>query len=428
MVLQKTPLDVGLSFLRKPFATSKSWSSMTTRQTVTNWNRGSLLFGRALITRSTVHIIPDSAAAGAPSRSWCSAFENEAERFSLLARFSDFIFDVFQGKIDIARRSALALSQVMPGDIRIDVIIATYNRCGLLRITLDSLLKAHVPSGLDVTVVVVDNNSTDDTRAVAQAYEPKFQGRLKYILEQHQGKSYALNAGIAGTNGDLVGMIDDDEQVDVRWFEVVHEWFSRSDIDFIGGPYKPTWEIKPPEWLPTNYPAVIGRIDEINEVRTFGVDYPGMLLGGNAVIRRAIFEQIGPYSTSLGPAKNRLLRGEDDDMYERLIAAEARGKYVPDLIIYHYIPASRLTKSYHRSWCFWKGVSRSIEARQRREQVPHVFGVPRYRYGDAVRRSVCAARNAWTGKLSPSEALSAELVWWDLAGCLYGRHLHSRKQ
>jgi hypothetical protein len=100
MVLQKTPLDAGLSFLRKPFATSKSWSSMTTRQTVTNWNRGSLLFGSALITRSTAHIIPDSAAAGAPSRFWCSAFENEAERFSLLARFPDFIFDVFQGKID----------------------------------------------------------------------------------------------------------------------------------------------------------------------------------------------------------------------------------------------------------------------------------------------------------------------------------------
>jgi glycosyltransferase involved in cell wall biosynthesis len=313
-------------------------------------------------------------------------------------------------------------------DLRIDVIIATYNRCGLLRSTLDSLLKAHTPPRLDITVVVVDNNSTDDTRDVAQSYEPKFQGRLKYIFEQHQGKSYALNAGITGTNGDLVGMIDDDEQVDERWFEVVREWFSRSDIDFIGGPYKPTWETKPPEWLPDNYPGVIGRTDVVQEVRSFGLDYPGMLMGGNAVIRRLIFDQIGLYSTSLGPTDKRLFRGEDDDMYERLIAAEARGKYVPDLIIYHYIPASRLTKSYHRSWCFWRGVSKSIQARERREPVPHVFGVPRYLYGSALRDFGHAAKRALVGKLSSSEAFSAELAGWGVAGCLYGRHIHAHKQ
>ncbi len=316
----------------------------------------------------------------------------------------------------------------MAADLRIDVIIATYNRCGLLRIALDSLLKAHVPFGLDVTVVVADNNSTDDTRGVARTYEPKFQGRLKYIFEQRQGKSYALNAGIAGTNGDLVGMIDDDEQVDERWFEVVREWFSRDDIDFIGGPYKPAWETKPPEWLPHNFPGVIGRTDEVQEVRTFGLDYPGILMGGNAVVRRCIFERVGTYSTQLGRTDKKLLSSEDDDMFERLIAAEARGKYVPDLIIYHYIPASRLTRSYYRSWCFWKGVSRSVLNRQRRAPVPHVFGVPRYIYGNALRGSGRAIKKALVGKLRFSEAFSAELDWWDLAGCLYGRHLHSRKQ
>lgn len=316
----------------------------------------------------------------------------------------------------------------MAGDLRIDVIIATYNHCGLLRITLDSLLKAHVHPGLDVTVVVVDNNSTDDTRGVAQTYEPKFQGRLKYIFEQHQGKSYALNAGIAGTNGDLVGMIDDDEQVDERWFEVVRKWFSRSDIDFIGGPYKPNWETKPPEWLPHNCPGVIGRIDEVQEVRTFGLDYPGMLMGGNAVIRRSILEQVGTYSTLLGRTDKKLLSCEDEDMYERLIAAGARGKYVPDLIIYHYISASRLMKSYYRRWFFWNGVSKSMRNQQRRAPVPHVFGVPRYLYGSTLRDSGRAIKKALVGKLSSSEAFSAELVWWGLAGCLYGRHLHSRMQ
>ena len=313
-------------------------------------------------------------------------------------------------------------------DLRIDVIIPTYNRCGLLRIALDSFLKAHVPSGLDARVVVVDNNSKDDTRNVVRTYEPKFQGRLRYIFEQRQGRSCALNAGIAGTNGDLVGMIDDDEQIDERWFETVREWFSRSDIDFIGGPYKPAWETTPPAWLPLNLPGIIGIIDEVHEVRTFGLDYQGMLNGGNAIVRRSVLEQVGTYSTQLGRTDKNLLSSEDDDMYQRLIAAGARGKYVPDLIIYHYIPASRLTKSYYRSWSFWKGVSRSVLNQQRREPVPHVFGVPRFLYGSALRDSGRAIKRALVGKLRSSEAFSAELGWWGLAGCLYGRHVHSRKK
>lgn len=313
-------------------------------------------------------------------------------------------------------------------NLRIDVIIATYNRCGLLRVALDSLLKAHVPPGLDITFVVVDNNSTDDTRDVVETYETKFNGRLRYLFEPSSGKSYALNTGIAGTNGDLIGMIDDDEQVDERWFVVVHEWFSQRDIDFIGGPYKPNWEIEAPRWLPTDCPGVIGIVDEVHEVRTFGVDYMGMLMGGNAIIRRSIFERVGPYSTQLGRTDKKLLSCEDEDFYQRLLASGARGKYVPNLIIYHYIPASRLKKSYYRKWFFWRGVSKFVMNRQRREPVPHFLGVPRYLYGRVLRNSGRAIKMFLTGRSKSSDAFSAELRWWDLAGWLYGRRLHSRKQ
>lgn len=308
----------------------------------------------------------------------------------------------------------------MACDLRIDVIVATYNRSGLLRAALDSFLRARVPSDLEIGVVVVDNNSTDDTREVSRAYGSKYPGRITYIFEASQGKSYALNAGIARTSGHLVGFVDDDEQVAQHWFEVVREWFSRSDVDFIGGPYKPNWEVEPPKWVPSDYPGVIGNIDGGQDVRTFGLDYPGMLMGGNAVVRRSALNRVGAYSS-------RLPRTMDEDMYRRLLAAGARGKYVPDLVIYHFIPASRLTKSYYRNWCFRNGLMRSIQARDPREPVTHLFGVPRYLYGKALRDSGRAIRNAGVGKLGPSEAFSAELAWWSLAGYLYGRHLHSRK-
>ena len=77
----------------------------------------------------------------------------------------------------------------MADELRIDVIIATYNRCGSLCLALDSLLRACIPADLDVTVVVADNNSTDNTLSFVQTYEPKFQGRLKYIFDLNSGRA-----------------------------------------------------------------------------------------------------------------------------------------------------------------------------------------------------------------------------------------------
>src|SRR5207245_1926117 len=102
--------------------------------------------------------------------------------------------------------------------MRLDVLIATYNRCELLGRALRSLLAAPVPPGAEVFVTVVDNNSTDETREVVEAIIPAFGGRLRYLFEMNQGKSWALNSGIAATTGDLLGVIDDDEEIDSNWF------------------------------------------------------------------------------------------------------------------------------------------------------------------------------------------------------------------
>src|SRR2546423_7274395 len=145
--------------------------------------------------------------------------------------------------------------------MRIDVIIPTYNRADLLPRTLRSLLKARIPTGLQVRVVVVDNNSTDRTHAVVEEWKTRFDGRLIYLFEAKQGRSAAINAGIRATDGDIVGLIDDDEEIDAGWFECAHSMFTNSNIDFIGGPCVPRWEINCPDWFPSDYRGVIGWVD-----------------------------------------------------------------------------------------------------------------------------------------------------------------------
>ena len=58
--------------------------------------------------------------------------------------------------------------------MRLDVILPTYTRHQLLKLTLDSLLAAEVPPDLTVSVTVVDNNSSDATRETVEAYQAKF--------------------------------------------------------------------------------------------------------------------------------------------------------------------------------------------------------------------------------------------------------------
>lgn len=270
--------------------------------------------------------------------------------------------------------------------MHVDVVIPTYNRAHLLGRTLASLGAARVPDGMRAHVIVVDNNSKDDTRGVVESFAAQFGDRLRYVFEARPGRSHALNAGIAAAAGDLVGMIDDDEEVDAGWFEEVERAFAGRDLDFITGPYLPRWGAPAPAWLPPRPSSVIGWVDGGAEVRTFGRDYEGVLMGGNAVVRLSRLREVGGYDPALGRSSDgRLLSCEDEEMQKRLMARGARGEYRPGLVIHHYIPPERMTRRYHRRWFFWHGVSSGVLERSARAAVPYLLGIPRYRIGRVAR-------------------------------------------
>lgn len=308
--------------------------------------------------------------------------------------------------------------------MELDVIIPTYNRQDLLKLTLESLLRAEIPTGLKVRVTVVDNNSKDATPHVVEGYQEKFAGRLRYQFEPQQGRSHALNAGIASTNGDIVGMIDDDEEIDIAWYKTIFDVFRLKNVDFIGGPYVPKWSIPPPSWLPRKYGGVIGWVDGGDTEVPFDKNYPGILMGGNAVFKRSVLQRVGPYSSWLGRTDKGLLTGEDEDLYHRLLAAGAKGLYLPNLIIFHHVTPERLTKSYFRRWCFWRGVSLGLLDRTRKLPCPYLLGIPRWHYRQAAKGVFSKVTEFFVKPKDPASAFASELGIWDCLGLLYGRHFH----
>jgi len=305
--------------------------------------------------------------------------------------------------------------------LQLDIVVATYNRGPFLRQLLRSLLRAAPPDEMVVRIFVVDNNSSDETAQVIAEVAPDFDSRFFHVIERRPGKSHALNTGIAMGSGDLVAFLDDDEVVSPGWYRAIAQAFADPGVDFISGRSTARWPVPVPEWLPADYPAVVGIVDGGPRVREFHSDYNGTFHGGNSVIRRAVLSRVIPFSPDLGPRRDRrLLCCEDEEMHLRLLDAGARGLYVPTLLIEHFVHPGRISRRYHRQWCFWRGVSKSRLHARHPSGLPTIGGVPRFLFGVAARGLLRMTPLPFIGRHAP-QRFSSELALWDLAGFVYGR-------
>src|SRR5262245_21330988 len=273
--------------------------------------------------------------------------------------------------------------------IKSSVIIATYNRAEELIKTLESL-KSLEPAG-PWEVIVVDNNSSDNTREMVSEQAATFPVSLRYVFEQEQGRSAALNAGIRAAEGDILAITDDDVRVDPKWLLMAQKTLERLGSDYVGSKALPIWTGDLPAWLPNRggkHWGVIALLDYGPDPIEFGEKVP---LGVNMVFRRDCFERAGLWDNSIGRKAGTLLGQEVREWTQRARALGLRGFYSPDLVVHHVIPRDRLTKKYFRKWFYWHGISRAILYQNNRldmespesraldfSKVPHIAGVPRY--------------------------------------------------
>jgi glucosyl-dolichyl phosphate glucuronosyltransferase len=307
---------------------------------------------------------------------------------------------------------------VVPGLFDATVLICTYNRAVLLAETLESVARSRV-SRVSWNVVVVDNNSSDNTREVVARHAVTYPVPLIYLFEARQGKSHALNTGLASTDASLVVFTDDDVQVADGWIEAsCRPMLDDPSIDYSGGPVRPIWEAPCPDWIDRQRADLWGTLAilDYGAERFVFEERRRVPLGANMAVRRSLIDRIGGFDPQLGRRGNSLLGQEQAEFFCRSRAVDARGMYEPDMEVHHHVPASRLTKEYFRRWWYWKGVSRAFleqhhpitELGVDLRQVPRMSGLPRFMIGTAARDAA-----GWTGALirnNPVERLRRE-VW-----------------
>jgi glycosyltransferase involved in cell wall biosynthesis len=315
------------------------------------------------------------------------------------------------------------------------VLICTYDRGDLLAATLDSLALSRT-SGLRWNVVVVDNNSTDHTAEVVTSRIAGYPVELRYLFEPRQGKSHALNTGIADTNATIIVFTDDDVRVDERWLEAACRPLLApagiATIDYTGGPVRPIWERPCPPWLDETRSDLWGTLAILDygpEPFVFE-DRRRVPLGANMAVRRDLIDRIGGFDPELGRRGHSLLGQEQAELFSRSRAIGARGLYVPEMSLDHHVPAWRLTRDYFRRWWYWKGVARSrLDQRHAVTElgvdlaiVPRIARLPRFMVGSAV-RDVFGWLSAWL-KRDAVRRMRHEAMLCYFAGYARGSHTH----
>ncbi|MCB1693692.1 MAG: glycosyltransferase family 2 protein, partial [Pseudomonadales bacterium] len=201
------------------------------------------------------------------------------------------------------------------------IVVCTFNRADALTMTVRSLCEQMLPADWDVEVLVVDNNSNDDTRAVVERCGRDYDGRLRYLFEPRQGKSHALNSGLAAARGELFLITDDDCVADPDWLlQMIAAFSDYPSAVLIGG--------RVDLYDPADRAVTVRTFDQVIAFDSSAQVFH-LVPGCNFAMRRAAWEAVGPFDPHLGPGSPRGLVAEDTDFLYRALRGGLEMYYCP---------------------------------------------------------------------------------------------------
>lgn len=223
--------------------------------------------------------------------------------------------------------------------VLLTVVLCTYNRSHFLSTCLWSLVGQNILFD-EIEVVVVDNNSTDDTSVIAQDFEKRFQ-HFKYIFEAQQGLSYARNSGVSASSAGWIAFLDDDAVARPDWVEKILETIQKADFDLFGGVYT-AWHVlrDRPRWFSPEWETNASVAREYSVLKD---DYPS---GGNCAYRHTLLLEAGGFPVGLGMKGDNTAYGEETALIDRLRKNGAVVGFVPEMIIDHCV----IDRKYSLTW------------------------------------------------------------------------------
>lgn len=251
------------------------------------------------------------------------------------------------------------------------IAICTYNRSSFLTktiqalFTLDNIEKAEI--------IIVDNNSTDNTAKEVRRLIGELNYEVKYINEKRQGLSYARNTAIKASECEYIAFLDDDAIPNVKWLNIIIQTFkSNLDIYAIGGEIIPDFEINKPEWLVKGLEHSYTIINLGTEKRR----YPSGLypFGANMAFRKDALMKY-EFPNHLGRKGTILISGEETWIFNKFKEEGWDYYYIPGMVVNHFIPRERLQKEWVLKRFYYQGVTNTLMCTRKSDTLKLIFKI-----------------------------------------------------
>ena len=235
------------------------------------------------------------------------------------------------------------------------VVVATYNRAQNLKFALKNLLAQEVNFGYEI--IVVDNNSSDETRSIVRDLEAAVPGTVRYVFERQQGLSNARNAGIAAAMGEIIVFVDDDVQVHPGWLMATASAYrTHPDACCVGGRILLALPERCPSWFDPFSETLVAHLSgQDHGTDIVKIEYPDVVLGANFSVTRNALDRVGVFNTRLGYAGSCFIGGEEADLCHRIQQAGGSVYYCGEAVVTHIVPPTRMTKEFMRKRAYWAG-------------------------------------------------------------------------
>ncbi len=234
----------------------------------------------------------------------------------------------------------------MSSALKISVVICTYNRCVYIKDAMESLYNQTLSKD-QFEVIVVNNNSTDNTEEVCRNFLATHTlGNYQYMNESKQGASFARNTGAAHANSPLLCFMDDDAIADKDYLEKIVRFFEQyPDAGGLGGRIIPRYIPREPKWMSHYVSSLVGHFHYSETVSVFAANkYP---LESNMIIRKVDFDAINGFNPALpGVVGTLRIGGEGKDFFFRLKQLGRTIYYDPSIRVQHVVEVPKLTREY----------------------------------------------------------------------------------
>lgn len=224
----------------------------------------------------------------------------------------------------------------------LSVVICTYNGEARIGQVLERLRSQLQTNSIDWEILVVDNNSSDNTQQIINTYQAQMP--LRYVFEAEQGLAFARSRAVREAAGRWVAFLDDDTLPAEDWVVQAYQFAqARPNIGAFGGQIHANYEVEPPP----NFDQVavfLAVIERGSKPHRYDRVLPP---GAGLIVQRQVWLDCVPLKTVLvGRTTGAMLASEDIEAVMHIQRAGWEIWYCPNLHLYHQIPAWRIERSY----------------------------------------------------------------------------------